>query len=734
MNDSAIFFVMLTAAGTLLIGAVLALRAVDQRGRDAARVIVRLGFPRGLRPEQVTAVVRLAVGTAPATSGVVGRAGIVFEIVGSRRGVDYRLRLPRSAADNLRAQLRAAVPGVAITEITDFKPERLARAVELRRALSDRDLAVTDVAATCRTIIAALSELRSGETAVWQLVLTGGVSTRPTSPSIWQLLTVGAPDASTRRRDPGVMSAVLRLGAGAKSARRTAELLARLRRAAQSVSAPGARLTPRLLPSEVVTGRIGRASTPLTSAPTLLTPDEGAALLGWPVGDPLIAGLNLGGSPQLPASSDVPRTGRVLGRSTVDDRLVAQPLRGAVEHSLIVGPTGSGKTHLSVALFLGDVAAGRGGLAIDPKGGLIRSILERLPEEALARTVLLSPIDEKRPVPFPVLAAEGRSSQNLAADTFIGILRHLHRDLGPRSTDILTSSLYALAHVPNATLMDLFRLWSDATYRASVVGRLSNDPVLSGFFAWFDGLTVAERSFMLAAPLNKIRPLVQRPAIRNVIAAPHATFSLGQAMRERLIVLADLPEGRLGADATTLLGQMIFARAWTAIQARRERTLFNVTVDEAARFLDQPTDMSDVLARSREYGVGITLVTQTLSMFPSELREVAMNSARTKIAFGTSHADARRLAAEFGPGVEPDYFAGLARFEAIGAVSLGGTVSRPFTFRTEELDAPIPGRAAEVRRASRERFGIDRAEIEAAILRQAKGPDEPTGKVGRRRT
>jgi hypothetical protein len=82
--------------------------------------------------------------------------------------------------------------------------------------------------------------------------------------------------------------------------------------------------------------------------------------------------------------------------------------------------------------------------------------------------------------------------------------------------------------------------------------------------------------------------------------------------------------------------------------------------------------------------------------------------------------------------VEPDFFAGLARFEAIGQVSAGSTVTPPFTFKTEALGPVIPGRAQEIRKASRERFGIPREEIEAAIRdRQAGGSDRP-GPVGRR--
>ena len=193
-----------------------------------------------------------------------------------------------------------------------------------------------------------------------------------------------------------------------------------------------------------------------------------------------------------------------------------------------------------------------------------------------------------------------------------------------------------------------------------------------------------------------------------------------------------LPEGVLGSAATTLLGQVVLARLWAAVQARSGRSLYTVTVDEAPRFLDQPIDLGDVLARSREYGIGLTVIGQSLAQFPQGLREVALNSARTKVAFGTSASDARRLAEEFGPGVEADFFAGLRRYEAIGAVSLGGTVSPPFTFATEPLEPRIAGRAKAVREASRARFGIAKEDIEAELRRTTERGPEPPGPVGRR--
>jgi hypothetical protein len=90
--------------------------------------------------------------------------------------------------------------------------------------------------------------------------------------------------------------------------------------------------------------------------------------------------------------------------SRANDRNVAQPVNGAKEHTLILGPTGVGKSWLAAHLILGDVSAGRGALLVDPKGSTAKLVLERLTEEAAGRTVVLDLTDEGWTVPFPLLA------------------------------------------------------------------------------------------------------------------------------------------------------------------------------------------------------------------------------------------------------------------------------------------------------------------------------------------
>lgn len=737
--------------GTALVGSLLLLRHQDQRIRDRRRVVALVEFPRSVTTEQVVAFVAALQGLAAVRTGLLGRDSAALEVVGTYRGITHRLRLPKTSSAYFIGQLRATVPGVTVTPLESDDPHtalpRLHEARELRLTDTTRALSVEDASAVSRTVLAACSGLGKGDTIVWQWLVLGGRRLADADRTSWLTLIERAlwrsnaeePAATGKqRKDPaGVTAAVLRIGARGPSRKRSRALVARLSRASASVAAPKVRLLPRLLPNRLTTVRLREAATPLIEAPIAVSVKELVALLGWPIAAPVIPGLVLGSSPQLLAAPSVPKSGRVLGDANVGaKRPVALSRKAALEHALFAGPTGSGKSWLAANLALGDIGRGDGVLVIDPKGGTVRAILERLPEDAIERTILVDPTDEQRVVPLPLLSPEQGGIPELAADTLVGLLRHRYHDLGPRSSDILTSSLYALARVPDATFMDLLPLWSDARFRASVAGRSKDDPVLASFFGWFDGLGASERNFVLAAPMNKIRPLLQRRLVRNVLAAPKATFTMAEALAGRCVVLVSLPEGVLGSDVTSLLGQVVVARLWAAVQGRvrlpeAARRPFFVTVDEAPRFIDQPTDLGDVLARSREYAVGVTLIGQSLAQFPTSVRDIALNSARTKVAFQSSAGDARRLAAEFGPTVTPDMLLGLRSFEAIGVVSVGGAVSEPFTFKARELPDKQPGRAAAVRRASRERWGVDRADIEASFVRRDSEP--PSAGAIRRR-
>lgn len=106
----------------------------------------------------------------------------------------------------------------------------------------------------------------------------------------------------------------------------------------------------------------------------------------------------------------------------------------ACHHLHLLGATGSGKSTLLLNLVLGDIASGRGTVVIDPKGALVEDILDRLPEHASDRTVV---IDAEDPEP-PTLNVLAGTDVHLVVDQVVGIMHRLFESAwGPRTDDIL---------------------------------------------------------------------------------------------------------------------------------------------------------------------------------------------------------------------------------------------------------------------------------------------------------
>ncbi|MBL7487171.1 type IV secretory system conjugative DNA transfer family protein [Frankia sp. AgB1.9] len=740
----------LAAAGTGL-GATLEHRRRDQLRYDQQRLSFTATFGRQVTAEELVAWMRSLTGLH--RSRWSGHDSVAVEVIGRSSGISHQVRFPARAADDHIRQMQAAIPGVRLEPAS--APAYQASGVwELRATHPFRPLRLDQPEQVAASILAALWPLAPDEMLVWQLVLApaGGngliEAADVAALTGWRryVLPLFAsepprPDAEARRAakakaEEPLLTAAVRIGAHAATRAKTRALLSRLGRVAGSLSAPGIRLIPQDRGRGGVM-RLDRAATPTGEVPVLLNAAEAAAMAGIQIGGPMLPGVSYGGGQLLPASAVVSSRGRIVGDGLASgsQRPVALTERGAMEHLVCVAPTGGGKSTLLASLALSDLEAGRSVIVIDPKGGLVARLLERIPAHRIADCIVVDPTDE-RPVPLPLLATEPGGDAELTVDNLVAILHHRYGDLGPRSTDLLTSSLHTLMRVPDTTILDLFRLWTDERFRLQAVARVQNDPVLAPFWSWFGALGAAERAAMLAAPSNKLRPLISRRMARTVLAAPRSTFSMSEVLSGRKVLLVNLAEGALGSEVTNLLGGVLVARLWGAIQGRIRldpgaRPPAFVTIDEAPRFLDSPVDLADMLVLAREYGVGLSLAAQSPTQFPPALRSVVLNSARSKISFQASAGDAKILAPEFGPLVTPEALMSLPPFEAIARLSIGGGVADPVSIRTRPLPEPIPGRAAEVAALSRSRYGVDRAEIEAGFAPVPEPPED--GPVGRGR-
>src|SRR5712692_8390242 len=87
------------------------------------------------------------------------------------------------------------------------------------------------------------------------------------------------------------------------------------------------------------------------------------------------------------------------------------------EHVHILGPTGVGKSTLLLNLALQDIDDAAIGVGvIDPKGDLVRELLERIPPRHADRIVLIDPSIRERPVGLNILECDDPAQRELVTD------------------------------------------------------------------------------------------------------------------------------------------------------------------------------------------------------------------------------------------------------------------------------------------------------------------------------
>ncbi len=717
-----------------------------------------LHFPSNLDVDDVSAFVRSL--TIRPNDRLLGPSfPLCFELTATAGPVSWTMRVADRHARLVIDQLRAHLPSVRTTEVNSSARSPLPRSgIELKLSHQRRPLR-TDVAEeVARGLLGVCQSLRGNEqvTVQWLLgpplprrVAKADISTsarpfiqRVTEPA--RLDNEEAKKANDKQREPvfGALGRIV-IHAATKARRKslTTSVLGQLR----LTSEPSAHLEPRLRPSWWVLDGYDKLLVPRIAWPCNLNAVEFATLLAWPVGGPVAAGVTYSGHRELPfASSSVVsstaatkareagRPLRVIGEATYPGRegLVIQPVRDALQHTHLIGPTGVGKSTLLTRLAAADIQAGRGVVVIEPRGDVVRDILDRIPDHRRDDVVLLDPSDDVAPVGLQVL---GGRDADVAVDALVHLMRSMFASSwGPRTQDVLHASLLTLARSPGMTMVELPRLLTDARFRATVIGTTRDDLAIGPFWHWFESLSEAERSQVVAPVLNKVRAFTLRPGVRQMIGQAEPRFSLRDVFTHRRVVLVPLQAGRIGPETAALLGGLVVAQLWqaaqerTAIPAERRHPVM-VYLDEFQNYLHLPTDLGDVLAQARGLGLGLTLAHQHLGQLNRpEVRSAVLQNARSRVVFQSGSEDAAHLARLLGGGITPEDIGGLARYEAFARMMVDGTSTSPGSLTTLPFD-PGLGSLADVVKRSRLNFGTPGSTIDEQIRARQLGTDDRQG-------
>jgi len=619
---------------------------------------------------------------------------------------------------------------------------------------------ITKVEATVRGLLAALSSTGAGVSAVLQIVL--GPRSAPSRVVRSQQVAPGFLGVLTGRRAPVMADPAafrdlvrkhadhrfgceIRLYAAAPTEGAAHRLVEDLAASLRTLEAPGVRLHLRRLNPQAVT----TAGKPWRW-PLKLSVPEVAAVTGWPVArdpDTHLLGLPDRHPRLLPVLPLHPRDGRLMGVATTDKttayagahRPLAIRPHDTLRHLHILGPTGVGKSTLLANLALSDMAAGHGLVVIDPKGDLVADLLSRVPEHRRSDVVVLDATDPS-PVGInplvPPNTGHGRDTwdPDLAADTVLGVFRQLYADSwGPRTHDILASSLLTLARVAGTSVQSTDRttipslvaipqMLTNPGFRHSIVRQVATqDPLgLGAFWRWYEAMSDAERTQAIAPLMNKLRPVLLRPGLRAIFGQSQPRFDISDVFTKQRILLVNLAKGSIGPEASRLLGSLIVALFWQATLRRistpqeHRRPVF-AYIDEMQDYLALPGDLADALAQARGLGVGFTLAHQYLGQLPRSVREAVLANVRSRVAFQLSDRDARDLAAQTGGQLESADFTSLPAFQAYAGLLIDGSLAPWVSLTTQPLPSPHT-EAALLVQASRARYGQPRRQVDTELL------------------
>jgi len=655
-----------------------------------------------------------------------------------------------SAGERLVSVVRELVPGYRVSR--GFSRRAVDQAVVVSARPVGVGLATERLVAVVQAVLAALAVTAEGEELVVQLQLGRRFSPQVlgrVEPQRWlELLGLVPPPSLSGERGRRLKAQVgrhraaacLRLGVRVASPLRQRVLLQGLLGALRLLEGPGVRLRARTEHPAKLDGvrRPWRAGLELGAG-------EIVAMVGWPVGEGALPATP-SAHPRVLALPQARETQRAFATGVADQEgeRLGISIGDALYHTVLLGPTGAGKSTALAHLALADIHAGRGVLLIDPKTDLVADILARIPEQRRDDVVVIDPTSS-RPVGINPLARAqaarsgalspvggGGASPELVADTVLATLKGVFAESwGVRVEQVLSAALVTLARTPGATLVDLPLLLTNAAYRQRLMAASGADPLGTGqFWAAYEALSEAQRQQWVGPVLTRLQPFLIRPHLRATLGQAAPSFDLGEVFTRRRIVLVSLNKGVLGAESARLLGSLLVGQLWPLILARAaveplRRHVVSVFIDEVQDYLSLPGSLADALAQARSLGAAFHLAHQYRGQLPAALKAGIDANARNKIIFSLSAADAAELARQ-AIDLEAADFQLLPRF-GVYVRTLHHGRENPWCQATTLPPTPPTQDALALRASSQARYGQDATEVEAALLARLGQHGEMTG-------
>ena len=401
-----------------------------------------------------------------------------------------------------------------------------------------------------------------------------------------------------------------------------------------------------------------------------------------------------------------------------------------VRHFYMIGQTGTGKTTLLKNMITQDIANGDGVCFIDPHGSDVDDILASIPEERIDDVIYFDPAYTERPMGLNMLEYDHDypEQKTFVVGELFGIFQKLYggspESMGPMFEQYFRNATQLVIEDPSSgsTLLEVSRVMSDEAFRKLKLSRCNN-PIVKQFWEKIAGQAGGEASLANIVPYitSKFDVFMANDIMRPIIAQENSAFDFRKIMDERKILLINLSKGRLGDINSSLIGLIIVGKILMAALSRvnmaeADRNDFYLYIDE---FQNVTTDsIATILSEARKYRLGLHIAHQFIAQLEPSIKDAVFGNVGSVVAFRVGTEDAEFLEKQFAPIFSASDLINLDNRNGYLRLLVNGQPIEPFNIRTLKPENPHPEIIEKMKQLSYQKYGRDRAQIEADISKR----------------
>ena len=330
------------------------------------------------------------------------------------------------------------------------------------------------------------------------------------------------------------------------------------------------------------------------------------------------------------------------------------PLSLLAKHGIIIGSSGSGKSHLALHLLREQLKAGCSAVVIDVKTKTLERALDFALEAGLQpqQISVILPSCKTHGVPaWNPFAGEAEEVRERVTQ-FRDIIRLGSESWGIRMDNLLESAATIMTSL-DLSLLEMYEFLLDEEYRTALLIEVKTTPIWEEFrlrYEYFEREYPAiAKTESVQAVLSRIRHLVDNQYLRALFCASGDSLDLATLWQKPRLILVHMDSSAIGDEGVRFLAGMLTESLLRTAMKHSGPVPVLLFLDEMGfqgPYLSR--SLTKILAIAREQNLRLLLAAQHLGQLSDEMQEAALTSTAFRAFFRLGDKDADYVAKRIG--------------------------------------------------------------------------------------